>query len=194
MKDNEPKVVSEVESPAQADICTRCHLAFKKSHGGGDVCSVCLLGIPSPAQDAPKRIWIKFYTSDGQYTIFTEPTDYYAIPPIEFVRADLAPSTTADIPWLGMANLYHFITGKDCDEQVALGMATSAVSSLKAEGDRLRASNLELLEVLRDCTGVINDMRSENRLHGHITDANAKYLNTVAPKIETALNNATKVK
>ena len=38
----------------------------------------------------------------------------------------------------GLANLYHAITGKTCERYIALGMATSAVSSLISERDALR--------------------------------------------------------
>lgn len=37
----------------------------------------------------------------------------------------------------GLVNIYHALTGNDCPCHLALGMATSAVSSLKAERDRL---------------------------------------------------------
>lgn len=33
--------------------------------------------------------------------------------------------------WRGLANLYHFVTENECDEETALGQATSAVSQLK---------------------------------------------------------------
>lgn len=39
----------------------------------------------------------------------------------------------------GLANLYRAITGKECERQYALGMATSAVSVLLHERDSLRA-------------------------------------------------------
>lgn len=59
----------------------------------------------------------------------------------------------SQVRWSGMTNLYRAITGKECDESVALGMATSAVSSMLAEMSRLkelnrqfRADNLQLME------------------------------------------------
>ena len=38
----------------------------------------------------------------------------------------------------GLVNIYHVITGEACKHGVALGMATSAVSSLKSENAALR--------------------------------------------------------
>lgn len=44
-----------------------------------------------------------------------------------------------------------------------------------------------LLGLLADTTRIIEDMRDENKLHGHITDANANYLHHVKPRIDIAL-------
>lgn len=49
--------------------------------------------------------------------------------------------------------------------------------AVNAERDSLRAVVVEL-------EAVIEDMRSENRLHGHMTDALAKYLHHVKPKVD----------
>ena len=38
----------------------------------------------------------------------------------------------------GLANIYHVITGEECGHDVALGMATSAVSGLMSERDALK--------------------------------------------------------
>jgi hypothetical protein len=42
--------------------------------------------------------------------------------------------------------------------------------------------------LLMQCRGVIEDMRAEHKLHGHITDASARYLIRVKPKLDAALS------
>lgn len=45
----------------------------------------------------------------------------------------------------------------------------------------------KLVEVLKAQQEVIEDMRLENRLHGHITDASSRYLHHVGPQTERTL-------
>lgn len=60
----------------------------------------------------------------------------------------------------GLANIYKFITGNECENYVALGMATSAVATLKRDRDELKA------EV--------------ERLKAHIADLNLDLAGTIA--------------
>lgn len=48
----------------------------------------------------------------------------------------------------------------------------------------------ELVEALKAVQGVIEDMRSESRLHGHITDASAHYLHHAEPAIRAVIAKA----
>lgn len=61
----------------------------------------------------------------------------------------------------GLANLYHAITGEDCEEYVALGMATSAVSSLIYERDQLRNTVGRLESLHMRATQERNDLQRE---------------------------------
>lgn len=50
----------------------------------------------------------------------------------------------------GYVNIYKAITGKDCDESVALGLATSAVSTVQRELAAANAKVEKLKKVLGD--------------------------------------------
>jgi hypothetical protein len=62
-------------------------------------------------------------------------------------------------------------------------LIVTAVNSYDATQTQLA----ELKEALRSAQGVIEDMRSENRLHGHITCSSAHYLIKVKPQIDGLL-------
>ena len=44
-------------------------------------------------------------------------------------------------------------------------------------------------ELLQECANLIEEMRSENRLHGHITDASARWLTRLKPQVDAHLSN-----
>lgn len=67
------------------------------------------------------------------------------------------------------------------------------MDSLAAERDALAASHKALVSALKDAQKSCNDMRSEHRLHGHITDASAHWAIVVEPRIMEALAQAEKV-
>lgn len=64
-----------------------------------------------------------------------------------------------------------------------------------AEGalTEILASHKALVSALKDAQKSCNDMRSEHRLHGHITDASAHWAIVVEPRIMEALAQAEKV-
>jgi len=43
-------------------------------------------------------------------------------------------------------------------------------------------------ELLQECANLIEEMRVENRLHGHITDASARWLTRLKPQVEAHLS------
>ena len=43
-------------------------------------------------------------------------------------------------------------------------------------------------KLLRECVGVIEEMRAENRLHGQITEASSRWLNRVKPQVDAVLS------
>lgn len=59
----------------------------------------------------------------------------------------------------GLANLYHAITGKECEKYVALGMATSAVSTLKH-------SHAQLKEELLNAAKAVHSLGNHNNKDG----------------------------
>lgn len=60
-----------------------------------------------------------------------------------------------------LANLYHAITGKDCERYNAIGMATSAVSSLMADNASIRSANRALLAVVDELRTAVMSTRDE---------------------------------
>ena len=44
-----------------------------------------------------------------------------------------------------------------------------------------------MIDLLRECIGVVEDMRAEYKLHGQITNASARYLIRVKPRLDAAL-------
>jgi hypothetical protein len=57
--------------------------------------------------------------------------------------------------------------------------------------DSLSAQVAAMEGAIKAQTAVIEDMRAENRLHGHITDATTQWLLKVKPQVEAALLTAT---
>ncbi len=60
-------------------------------------------------------------------------------------------------------------------------------TALAARVAELEKDNANLRERLGEACLVISEMRSENRLHGHITDSSAKWLNHYWPRCHAAL-------
>jgi hypothetical protein len=50
----------------------------------------------------------------------------------------------------GLVNIYHALTGQDCPRHLSLGMATSAVSSLKHRAEANEKKIARLKEALRE--------------------------------------------
>lgn len=100
--------------------------------------------------------------------------------------------------WVSYVGLDEFIKSRDdvvvvnIPEGFALGAAGALCVGPKAKANAafiVKACNSHdaLTNALKEAQGIIINMRTENRLHGHITDASAKYLHKVEPQIDAAL-------
>jgi hypothetical protein len=69
------------------------------------------------------------------------------------------------------------------DSRAEAVIARHRADAAIAERDALR-------RIVEKAVAVIEDMRAENRLHGHVTDASARYLIRVKPEIEAVLAKA----
>lgn len=86
-------------------------------------------------------------------------------------------------PWWVTGDLY--IAGEDV--YVADCGFSDLSGNTATANARLIAAAPDLYAALKAAVSVIVDMRRENRLHGHITDASARYLHKIEPQIVAAL-------
>jgi len=65
---------------------------------------------------------------------------------------------------------------------------TDSNRTTEAPASVVSTGGFDYAALLRECVSVIDEMRSENRLHGHICDASARWLNRVKPRVEEVLS------
>jgi len=86
--------------------------------------------------------------------------------------------------WVTHTGMGNLPPSRSHESEANAELIVTAVNSFAATQKQLAA----LREALREAQAVIEDMRSENKLHGHITDASANYLHKVKPQIDSLLS------
>jgi len=57
------------------------------------------------------------------------------------------------------------------------------IKGWKERAEKAEASNKRLVELLKEAQKTVNDMRSEHKMHGHITDASAHWAIKIEPEL-----------